>query len=251
MINYKYLCLFFLLITNIRASLTDYNFGVVLNSKKYQIYRSSSLGTDGVRELWNYLKANKLPTPKTIIYMNDEGYKVRFTSEDFALQEYAIQEEFGFKMYHSFDYKNRTYLDGHDPYRPSEDIDLKNNLSSAAIKLFGSDPKDGVDGGINSFKNILNISLDPVNQPVLIHCLGGKHRTGMVAMAIMHIQSDKASDIVKNDSLIKSRAEVEYEKYAGSSVRSENIYFIRKFIKSDDFVSYVNKYRKELELISQ
>jgi hypothetical protein len=246
MVNYKYLLLFLLIISSVKASVTDFNFGIVLNSKKYQIYRSSSLGKKGVNELWAYMNANKLLTPKTIIYMNDEGYKVRFTSEDFALQEYALQEEYGFKMFHSFDYKNRTYLDGHDPYSPSEDIDLKNNLNSTAIKLFGSDPKDGVDGGLNAFKNILNITLDPLNQPVLIHCLGGKHRTGMVAMAIKYIQSENASDVVKNGSLIKTRAEVEYEKYAGSSVRSENIYFIRKFIKSDDFLSYVKKYREEL-----
>ncbi len=232
---------------NTFAAVEDYNFGVVINNSKYQIYRSSSLGSSGIAEVWAYLKKNNLPLPKTIIYMNDEGYKSRFLSEDFALQQYALQEKYGFKMYHSFDYKERTYLDGHDPFNPTEDIDLKDNLNSAALKLFGPNPKDGIDGGVDALTRILNIVLDPQNQPVLYHCLGGKHRTGMVSMIIRHLESDNASDVIGTDSVLKSRAEVEYGKYAGrSSVRPENVEFVRKFIKTDKFLDYKNKFRDDL-----
>lgn len=229
------------------AAVEDYNFGVVINNGQYKIYRSSSLGTSGLNEVWAYLKKNNLPLPKTIIYMNDEGYKTRFLSEDFALQQYALQEKYGFKMYHSFDYKYRTYLDGHDPINPSEDIDLKDNLNSTALKLFGPNPKDGIDGGVDALTRILDVVLDPANQPVLYHCLGGKHRTGMVSMIIRHLESDKASEVVGTDSVLRSRAEVEYGKFAGrGSVRTENVDFVRKFIKTDKFLDYKNKFREEL-----
>lgn len=245
----KRLILLFMLAlsANLFAAVEDFNFGIVINNSKYHIYRSSSLGTQGIDDVWNYLKKNNLPTPKTIIYMNDEGYKSRFLSEDFALQEYALQEKYGFKMFHSFDYKYRTYLDGHDPFNPTEDIDLKDNLNSAALKLFGPNPKDGIDGGVDALNRILDLVLDPASQPVLIHCMGGKHRTGMVAMIVRYLESDKASDVIGTDSVLKSRAEVEYGKYTGrSSVRSENVDFVRKYIKSEKFIDYKNKFRIDL-----
>jgi hypothetical protein len=226
------------------AAIEDHNFGVVISNKNYQIYRSSSLGKDGIKDVWKHLKSKRLPTPKTIIYMNDEGYKSRLFSDDFALQQYAMQEEYGFKMHHSYDYKQRTYLEGHNPYSPSEDIDRKNNLNGAALKLFGPDPKDGLDGGIDAFYRIMDIVLDPANQPVLFHCLGGKHRTGMVGMTLRHLQSDKAKEVVSEDPIYQSRAEVEYKEFAGAlSAREANVQFVRKFIKTKEYKDYQRRYR--------
>ena len=244
------LCVCFALTTfSTFASVKDYNFGIVASNKNYHIYRSSSLGTDGIDEVWTYLKKNNLPTPKTVIYMNDEGYKNTLFSKDFALQEYVLQEKYGFRFFHSYDYAQRTYLEGHDPYNPSEDIDTKNNLNNTAQKLFGANPNDGLDGGVDALYRILDIALDPANQPVLFHCLGGKHRTGMVGMILRHLQSDKAKEIVSDDSVYKSRAEVEYKGFAGSSfsARPENVYFVRKFIQTEKYKDYLKRYRALLE----
>jgi len=243
----QFFILFLLLVSlNSIAAIEDYNFAVVVNNNNYKIYRSSALGKSGLLDLEKYAAKNNLPMPKTVIYMNDEGYKSGFFVEDFALQEYALQEKMGFKFFHSYDYKQRTYLDGHDPYKPSEDIDLKNNLNSEALKLFGPNPKDGLDGGTDALKRILDIALDPSNQPVLFHCMGGKHRTGMVGMILRHIQSEKANEAESKDSVYKSRAEVEYLKHAGSSSREENVYFVRKYIQSLEFKDYVNRFRNLL-----
>ncbi len=229
------------------AAISDFNFAVVVNNANYKIYRSSALGKAGLADLETYLKKNQMPMPKTIIYMNDEGYKSGFFVEDFALQEYALQDKMGFRFFHSYDYKQRTYLDGHDPYNPSEDIDLKNNLNSEALKLFGPNPKDGKDGGTDALKRILDLVLDPNNQPVLFHCMGGKHRTGMVGMIVRYIQSEKAKETVSSDSVYKSLAEVEYKKHAGSSSREENVYFVRKYIQTPAFNDYVSRYRNLLQ----
>ena len=45
-----------------------------------------------------------------------------------------------------------------------------------------------LDGGLESFYRVLELVLNKDNQPVLFHCFGGRHRTGMVALAIRSIQ---------------------------------------------------------------
>jgi protein-tyrosine phosphatase len=230
------------------TGIEDFNFGVVIKNKNYQIYRSTTLGNKGVAEVWKYLASNNMPAPKAVVYLSDEGFKTRFLSQDLGLQEYLIQDQYGFKMFHSFDYKQRTYLDGRDPEVPSEDIDHKNNLSEDAQKYFGPDPQDGIDGGMDALYRILDIVLDPANQPAMIHCLGGKNRTGMVSMILKYLQSDSAQEIISEDPLIRTRAEVEYKKFAGRfGAKAENIYFVRRFLATKEFKEYLQKYRHKLE----
>ncbi len=229
------------------AGIEDFNFAPVVVNDTYQIYRSSALGAEGVREVWAHLKAQGLPAPKTIVYMNDEGYKDALFSSEYALEEWALQDEFGYKLYHSFDYKNRTYLDGWDPSKPSEDIDANGKLNETAVAIFGPDPKDGVDGGLDAFHRILGLVLDPANQPVLFHCRGGKHRTGMVGMALRYIQSERARDVVSKLPVFKTRAELEYVKHAGVSSRPQNVKFLRAFIASPEFRDYQARFRPLLQ----
>ena len=116
-------------------------FGVLVDNDTYTIYRSSKLGESGLHKLKRYLKKKNLPFPQNIIYMNKNGYKFPFY---FALDQYFLQEAYNFRFIHSFG-PNRTYVDGDNPYIPTEDID-KNSLGRTARKIFPH-YEDGVDGG--------------------------------------------------------------------------------------------------------
>ena len=120
----------------------------------------------GLKKLHKYLNSKDLERPKTIIYMNKHGYKMPFL---FALNEYYLQGDYGFKFYHSFGL-HRTYLDGHNPYMPKDDIDKEDKLGSEAKDLFEL-LDDGLDGDVDDLVRILEIVLNPDNQPVLFHCL--------------------------------------------------------------------------------
>lgn len=65
---------------------------------------------------------------------------------------------------------------------------------------------------------ILNIVLDPVCQPVLIHCNHGKHRTGCVVAAIRHWQNWPCQRIVD-----------EYKRFAEPKARLGDLQYITNF----------------------
>ena len=69
-------------------------FGVVVNNEDYQIYRSMKLGRRGLKKLKKHLKEEGLPFPKTIIHMNNSGYRFPLY---FAVQEYEILKTIDFK----------------------------------------------------------------------------------------------------------------------------------------------------------
>lgn len=196
------------------------NFGVVINNDTYQIYRSGKLGKHGLKKLANYLYKEGLPFPKTIVYMNKQGYAFPFY---FAIQEYKEQERYGFTFYHPFG-KLRTYLDGQDPYQPTDVIDRSLYLGHVGRKYF--DYGDGkVAGGVETLLLNLVIILEPVNQPVLFHCFGGFHRTGIVAMLIRYMQGWEEKDII-----------AEYHKYNPSFPREKNIDFVKAFSQDERFL---------------
>ena len=237
-----------------------YNFGTLVSNAEYKIYRSAWLGKKRLMNLHEKMEELDLDFPKAIIYMNKTGYKwwswkTVFTGLDFAWQEYSLQEELGFRFFHSFDYENRTYIDGHNPFFPTLDIDSMNLLGRSAKRAFGESPDDGVDGGIESFFRVLDMVLNIDNQPVLFHCWGGRHRTGMIALAIRYIQG---GDFIKElpidsqfewkEMTIKTKAEIEYLKYASNvKGRPENIYFMRRLVGSDRFQEYIKTYRDLLQ----
>lgn len=221
------------------------NFGVVANDENYQIYRSAELGNDGLERIESILKSKGLPFPKTIIYMNDEGYQGLFPEfSAFAVEEFKAQEKYGFKFYHPFDYNYRTYLDGVNPYEPSEDIDKKDNLNSEAKELFGVIEDEKKDGGIDSLVRILKLVLDKDKQPVLFHCHGGRHRSGIIAMLVRHLQGGKwktgSKRFVYGHWL--SPLEYEYFEYNRLLFKFENIKFVRKFVQSSAFREIQNDY---------
>lgn len=246
--------------TNLDLKMRTINFGVVTNNSTYKIYRSSKLGAVGLMTLAHILQRKKLPFPKTIISMNDEGYGSKGT---YAIEEYKEASLRGYTYFHSYGPDGeRTYLDGASPLlKTLEDIDAKEKLNAEAVSLFGQRSDGKVEGGIDTFERILKIILDPKNQPVLFHCHGGRHRTGMVAMAIHKITAEAQKIPATPIEYLNFRygiplidtIELDYRKYAGAGLygpvlpRKENILFMRDFdVRNDLFNELVQKYRPAL-----
>ncbi len=214
-------------------------FGTLSYNDRFKIYRSAKLGKDGLEDLKSYLKRKKMPFPKTIIYMNKGGYKFPFY---FALEEHFKSNDYGYDFFHSFG-PGRTYVDGYNPYQAKSDIDKEGQLGRKARKHFSYED-DGVDGGVENFKKVLEMVLDEENQPVLFHCWGGRHRTGMIAMAIRYIQGGNWVGKKKYESwgMRLNAAEYEYYKYNKALYRKDNIKFIREFVKEPFFQNLKNQY---------
>ena len=227
----------------------DYNLGVLVNNDEFQIYRSERLGKEGVEEVFAGLSELGFKTPKTVIYMYYMNYSFFL---DHAVEEYEIQENFGFKFYHSYDKNIRTYLDGRNPLSPTKDIDDLDSLniwarpSQSAITQFEIKPDGKVDGGKDAFYRILEIVLNPKNQPVLFHCHGGIHRTGIIAMAIRYLQGGPWTKTLRvpyyhDDLLISNKAKQEYIIFNPKKPRVENFQFI-------DVVSLEPEFKKLSEI---
>jgi len=227
----------------------DYNLGVLVNNAEFQIYRSERLGKEGVEEIFSSLSELGFKTPKTIIYMNYMNYSFFL---DHAIEEYEIQDNFGFKFYHSYGKDMRTYLDGHNPLSPKRDIDDLESLNiwarptRSAVVEFEIKPDGKVDGGKDAFYRILDIILNPKNQPVLFHCHGGIHRTGMIALAIRYLQKEEWTRPFKipyhyDDLLITNKAKQEYILFNPKNPRVENFQFI-------DEVSFDPEFKKLSEI---
>lgn len=220
-------------------TLLHLNFGVVLKNDTFSIYRSAALGSSGLKLLKWYLDSNDLPFPKTVIYMNKNGYAF---PQYFALQQYLKRDDYGFAFYHPFG-ELRTYVDGDNPYEPSEDIDTKSVLGKSARRYFEL-RDDGVDGGLQTVLEIVNVILDPANQPVLFHCHGGRHRTGMLAMILRYLQGGfwVNGPKTKKMGLELNPAQYEYYMFNKLLFREENIRFIERFSQDERFKVLKDQY---------
>lgn len=218
----------------------DYKFGVLVDNEYYQLYRSGKLGERALENLDEYFVEEGLTFPRTIIYMNSPGYKAPF---HFALKEYFLQEKYGYKFYHSFGHGVRTYLDGHNPYEPRGDIDTTRILGSHGRKIFDL-RDDGLDGDVEDFYRILELVLDPNNQPVLFHCFGGRHRTGMIALAIRYLQGGLWIDgpRFKRLGIEMNLAQFEYYRFNHLFFRKENLDFIEKVSQEERFLNLKERF---------
>lgn len=231
--------------------LSDLNFGVVKRSSAYTIYRSEMLGTDGLQTVFDHTKGNGLPFPKTIVYMNVDGFSEK---DDRALQELRQQSAFGYSFFHSFLYNYRTYLDGKNPLSPSEDVDSGGYLGSEAQSEIGVVVDPALDGGVDAYERILNLVLDPSRQPVLFHCLGGRHRTGMVALALRYLEGGvwlRGSHEVRVPPFFRlatlNNAQYEYYRHNTLQFRMDNLEFVETFFKRDPRgLALIERYRSRL-----
>lgn len=192
--------------------MAKYNFGVVVNNEHYQVYRSAALGSKGLAYVSRELKSLDLPFPKTIIYLNSQGYGVG----GFATQEIALQKKYGYKFIH-------IYLDGNRPNK-------------------------------EKFFKVVKLILDQSNQPVLFHCYGGLHRTGMTALALRYIQEGNWVDGPKRHKFVLAKmhklwlnpAQYEYVVYNPILFRSTNLRYIEEVSKMDEFIELKDQYGIDL-----
>ena len=232
------------------------NFGLLVNNSKHKIYRSERLGSSGLKELKEYLQKKRLPFPKTILHMNRHGFKKKFPFfERFAIEEFKLQKKYAFNFYHGFKYSYRTYLHGENPYEPDEDIDGTKYLGKDGRKYFGIIKDNKKDGGIDAFMRIMHLILKS-DEPVLFHCTGGRHRTGIVAMAIRYLQGDQWIFGKKREVKVgffgkKMRlnpAQYEYYLHNKRQFREENIRFIEEFYNDPLFGELEEAYQESLNL---
>jgi hypothetical protein len=150
------------------------NFGVLTHNPQLTLYRSSLLGQWGLKILDAHLKKNHLPFPKTIIHL---GYDPHLTGligptpliSKKTEEEIKLQQKFNYKFYN-------FYLDGKNPYHHRQ---------------LGHD-------NIVNFYNVLDLiascKTNPSLSPILFHCTAGKHRTGMVALALRYLEHIRWSE---------------------------------------------------------
>jgi len=225
------------------------NFGLVVHNKHFTIYRSAALGRSGLARLAERLKRHNLPFPKTIIYMNRDGYsRTLWNPTLFAIEEFEDSPKYGFEFYHSFRHDYSTYLDTYDPSRPSRVLDAKDFLNSTAIRYFGYWPHVRIDGGMTAFYRILDLVLESKG-PVLFHCTGGHHRTGMIALAIRYLQggswtSGKYQGPLRRMHL--NKAQYEYYKHNTFLLETSNLDFIEAWSKTEQFQEYQKRYSHRL-----
>jgi hypothetical protein len=236
------------------ASKSSLNFGLVIENDTYTLYRSMQMNKDKLEELYEHLEENQLPYPKTVIYMNKQGYGgyADFFSES-AIEEYEESFKYGYEFFHPYRYDYRTYLSGHSPYTPDGDIDQKKYFGKHALKYFGLKQDGKADGDIEAFIRIMEIVLDPTKQPVLFHCYGGRHRTGMVALMIRYIQGGewingpKVKMSLGGTKYFFNPAEYEYYLHNKIMMRKENIDFVRTFAAKEPIFKYwQQKYQEKL-----
>ena len=228
-----------------------HNFGVVVVNARHMIYRSAALGASGLEELEQALAIRDLPFPTRVVSMNWHGYRrlLPYPSH-YAIEEYEASQSGAFEFFHAFGYANRTYLDGRNPSRPRHDIDHAIAITPRYRAVFGFREDNQVDGGMDAFYRILGLVLDAPG-PVIFHCTGGRHRTGIIALAIRYIQGGAWLDgrhpvWVALRLRFLNNAQYEYFTHNKLMFRQENLDFVETWAKSPEASAYVSRYRKGL-----
>lgn len=188
-----------------KKKLKDLNFAVVINNA---IYRSKRLGDKGIRFVLGTLKDLQLPVPKTIASIHVMGFGGRFG--DYNLKEISESKKQNITFLHSYAYdpKLTVYMDGTDPSSVFADDPHHGNIyDPRTLDKFIPDPKvramlrinesvaEGryLTGDTKDFLlSLINIIDAP--WPVLIHCKGGKHKTGMFSIIFEYMAFSAASD---------------------------------------------------------
>lgn len=251
------------------------NFGVVLNNKHHKIYRSKALGKRGVEELFAFMESVNLDLPSTVIFMNKEGYKTRFLGSvvsplthvfngitPFVYEQAQIFAQGGkypgINFYHPLN--SQVFLSGHDPLNDVVSQSIEGLVEPEIQAYFDDEIKDqdlvNIIASRSSFFNALELVLASKG-PVLFHCTGGLHRTGMIAMAIRYMQGgvwikpfnqdlEVETGVRGRASKLQNLAEVEYYLHNRLNFRSRNLRSIRKIIDNEQFQQLKSTYQQTL-----
>lgn len=200
---------------------SDLNFGVLIYNRYYKIYRSSGLGTRGLSALKDHLLSNKLDFPTRILYLNSVGYAPsaphswlglkRLASESSKQIFYSTREKITSQSFYgagSFATEERlisSTSEGREEYFPFEFLDG----TEKDIYLTGENPVNhnltpeefSSDHGTTLLRNGDRMAFYQVLEeilthdgPLLFHCQGGIHRTGMTALMLRYLQGGKWTD---------------------------------------------------------
>jgi len=183
---------------------SHYNFGEVIPGL---VYRSRHLGVSGLTWLQKWLTSVQRPFIKSIASVHVYGYgggkfkhklgsliMPEYFNLTYNIEEYDFAKCHDLQFLHSYspDPQMRVYFDGEDPSDIPENDSSHGNiyrnstlalyLSETAINLMNININhDPVAGDTYDFlTSLLNIIEAP--WPILMHCKGGKHKTGMLAM---------------------------------------------------------------------
>lgn len=255
------------------------NFGVVINNQHYKIYRSKSLGHAGIEEIFTHLKEQNLPQPKRIIFVNKDGYKNSFGSQTLStynhffnsLHFFAYEQAQAFSdqgkysdvtFYHPFN--SQVYLSGQNPLDDVESHSLSSVANPEIYEYFRQDLDRGEISSVLAHRSnllrVLTLILDS-QTPVLFHCTGGLHRTGMLALSIRYLQGGVWTKAFKKPLEVKvgllrkvrlrNLAEIEYYLHNSIELRKKNLESIRHFSQTESFRKLAEKYRAHLNLPSR
>jgi hypothetical protein len=186
-----------------KQHLKKYNFAVVLEG---MVYRSKMLGRDGIDELSQELQRANQPAIKSIASIHVMGFGG--LGGDYNLQEISEAKARGITFLHTYAYdKSLTvYMDGTDPSKIIEtDPDHGNIYDLATVTRFIPDPTVrsalGVDRSIAEKRVVMGdthdflqsiINMIDAPWPLLIHCKGGRHKTGMFALILEYLAFNEA-----------------------------------------------------------
>ena len=251
------------------------NFGVVLNNEHHKIYRSKALGERGVYELFSFMKASQLELPSTVVFMNKEGYKRNIVGTwaspithvlngmtPFVYEQARLFAKGGkfpnIDFYHPLN--SRVFLSGQDPLNDIVSLPISAITEPEILDYFAKEVSDN--GFVNiiasrsSFFNTLELVLASKG-PVLFHCTGGLHRTGMIALAIRYLQEGIWTKPFKYPLQVKfglrgkiatlsNLAEVEYYLHNSWNFRSKNLKAVRNISEAEQFKDLKKRYQDSL-----
>ncbi|KAK3128665.1 hypothetical protein QOZ80_6BG0464930 [Eleusine coracana subsp. coracana] len=174
-------------------------------------------------ELWKLEKLPKIcpmPPPMPPVACDDEGTLVpplNFAMVDDGIFRSGFPEATNFQFLKSLNLRSIVYLCP-EPY-PETNTEF---LDKNGIKLY----QFGIEGRKEPFVNIpdekireaLKVVLDPKNQPLLIHCKRGKHRTGCLVGCLRKLQKWCLSSVFD-----------EYHRFAAAKARITDLRFMELF----------------------
>ena len=253
------------------------NFGVLVHNEHHKIYRSQALGRDGIDLLFDFLDQKQMARPTTVIFMNRHGYRYFIPPENlrtwgpkfYRVHAFAYEQELAFSQggkypnvsfFHPLN--SNTYLSGRDPLNDLVSYPINLIADSDIAEFFQNKyPQIHEVRSLRSnFFHILNIILN-ANEPVLFHCTGGLHRTGMISLAIRTLQGNLwtkpfkkplviQTGILNHDFELRNLAELEYYLHNPYRFRRGNIYSMRELTKYQEFRNLQLKFKDQLNHMS-
>lgn len=258
----------------LKARLKQYNFNVVIEG---MLYRSGKLGKDGIEDLAEVFTQEGLRPIKSIASIHVMGFGG--VGGSYNLDELKESQRRGISFLHSYhpDSKKTVYMDGIDPSRIESSSHRGNIYSPETLDRYvpsevvrrqlgidqSLEKERYLEGNTKDFlHSVINILDAP--WPLLIHCKGGKHKTGMISLIFEYLLDESALDAELTNQVrvshYKNRVASWYLGHAGfmqifsgpmissealrhaehtylnhnlNVFRKENIEFIRKLIDRD------------------